>query len=381
MIFVVGFTIWLSALSLAGFGTWLARKHLKSLPPHLDAPFGLSPISILKPLKGVDSELERNLDSFFKLDYPLYELLFSVASPEDPAAAIAEKLIALHPDIPARLIVGDVNLGPNPKVNNIIRSYSVARCDYVLISDSNVRVEPDYLKRLMAHFENGVGIVTSIVAGIEARGFGGALESVFLNTFYARGMFLAQWAGKPCVIGKSMLFRKSTAERFGGMKALSSFLAEDYMAGYAMKRLGLRVVIASDPVNQVIGTYSFKSFWQRHLRWGRIRKAHAPLTFFFEPLSGTVISGLIGAVAFEQLFYVPALPFFLTHAMVCFALDLSVIRHLSRKDDFFEIFIAWCAREALAVIMWVAIASGRKVLWRGRKLVIQAGGTLAEIGT
>ena len=169
--------------------------------------------------------------------------------------------------------------------------------DWVLISDSNVRVNPDYLKRLVAHLSPGVGMVTAVIAGQDASGVGGNLEATYLNTFYARGMNIAAGFGRVCVVGKSMLFQRSTAKRFGGMRTLGCYLAEDYMAGEAMRRLGLQVVIACDPVEQVIGEYSFDSFWKRHLRWGRIRKRHGMSAFALEPLTGAFVSGVLGAVS------------------------------------------------------------------------------------
>lgn len=378
MIFAVGFTIWLSALSLAGLGTWLALRHFKSSPPHLDAPFGLYPVSVLKPLKGTDPGLRENLRSFFLLEYPAYEIIFSVPAEGDPAIQVVKELLQEYSHVQASLIIGGVELGPNPKVNNLVRSYAQARYDWIVISDSNVRVEASYLKRLVAHMDSTVGVVTSIVQGRGGQGIGGGLETVFLNSFYARGMCLAQWAGKPCVMGKSMLFRRSTAERFGGIKILSRFLAEDYMTGIAMKKLGLKVAVASDPVPQIIGDHSLESFWNRHMRWGRIRKSHAPLAFLVEPCIGTIISGLVGAISCSRLFEFPPAPFFLLHLLLFFWLDLKVINAVTKKKTSLSIAPLWLTRELLAPLLWAGIASGRTVKWRGQTLTLDKGGILLE---
>src|SRR5262249_8531274 len=160
----------------------------------------------------------------------------------DPAASVVRSLMARYPKINAKLLVGIIEAGLNPKVNNMLRSYDCAKYDLILISDSNVRVGSGYLKRMVAHMSTSIGMVTSVVAGVSPKGLGGALEATYLNTFYARMMHFTARCGESCVVGKSMLFRKSIAKRFGGIRTLACYLAEDYMAGEAMKKLGYEVV-------------------------------------------------------------------------------------------------------------------------------------------
>lgn len=371
---------WIAIAGLTLWGGRLAVQRLRSAPPHLDLPFNLFPVSILKPLKGVDPSLEANLEGFFRLDYPDYELIFSVAQAHDPAYGVVNRLIARYPRVRARICVGETLVGPNPKVNNLLGAYESAANDWVLISDSNVRVRPDYLKRLVAHLKPGVGLVTAVVAGIVddgARGPGAELEAAYLNTFYARGMNLAAAFGKACVVGKSMLFRRSVAQRFGGMRTLGRYLAEDFMAGEAMQRLGLEVVIASDPVEQVIGDYSVGAFWKRHLRWGRIRKRHSLSAFALEPLSGAWVSGMLGAWSAHALLGLPMANFLLAHLGVWSLCDILVMRRMGVPLRW-STPLAWAAREMLALPLWLHIASGNTVDWRGHKLAIGAGGILIE---
>lgn len=357
------------------YGTRLARKKLDSSPPHLDAPFRLYPVSVLKPLKGTENGIEENIKTFFELKYPEFELLFSVADASDPARMLVEKLMRDYPCVKARLIIGQVDAGPNPKVNNLIKSYALARNDLILISDSNVRVEPDYLKRLVAHLDASVGIITAVVAGRNARTMGGKLESMYLNTFYARWMYLTERFDQTCVVGKSMFFSRKDADRFGGIHALARYLAEDYMAGVAMRRLGLRVVVMTDPVPQFVGEYSVKDFWHRHLRWGRIRKSQAPLAFLGEPLLSSVISGVLGAWASFKLFEIPVQSFLLFHFAVWSFSDLYLAKKLEKESHYSMIFI-WIAREIISLPLWIHTALGNTVLWRGKKLVLQPGGLL-----
>src|SRR3989344_3043795 len=155
----------LLALGLTICGTLLTLRRFRTPPPHLRRDFARYPVTILKPLKGVDPALEANLESFFLLDYPEYEIFFSVADPNDPALKVVRRVLRRHPDVKARVLVGAVELGLNPKVNNMVLSYDRASHDLILISDSNVRVKPDYLTRVVAHMDRDVGIVTAVVAG------------------------------------------------------------------------------------------------------------------------------------------------------------------------------------------------------------------------
>ena len=336
------------------------------------------PISILKPLKGCDSGLEENLSTFLDLDYPSYELLFSVASFEDPAYMVAKKIIERNPQVAAKLIVAPVNLGPNPKVNNMVRAYEQARNDLVLISDSNVRVDKGYLKQISRYMrDKKVGMVTSVISGIHGEGLGGKLEAIFLNSFYARWMKLLFRFGKPCVVGKSMLFRKSTAQRFGGINVLARYLAEDYMAGEAIKKLGLKVVLASEPVPQIIGKLQFKDFWLRHIRWGRIRKSQAFLAFFVEPILLSFNSSFLGCIFWWVLLGCEPFSVFSMQVIIWFLADIPTLVKSGNRLRI-QLFGFWLLREFTAFPLWINIALGNTVQWRGERLKLESGGLLAD---
>lgn len=375
---VGGLGAWASALSLTLVGTAVALRKLARGPARLDAPFALFPVSILKPLKGVDPGLEQNLESFFRLDYPNFELLFSVADRRDPALAVVERVLARHPAVPARVLIGSgrsVPVGPNPKISNLMEAYALARNDLLLISDSNIRVEPDYLRRQVAELDPGVGVVTAVVVGREARGIGGALEATFLNTFYARWIYLTETLGRPCVLGKSMLFRRSDAERFGGFRTLSRYLAEDFMAGEAMRRLGRRVVVSASPITQIVGARTSREFWSRHLRWGRIRKSQAVLAFAAEPLGGALLSGVLGTIGFHRLLGTPSAGFMACHLLVWATCDFLLMRRLGGEAAL-RSPLGWILREISALPLWFHISLGSEIEWRGQRMKLLPGGLL-----
>ncbi|MBI3555486.1 MAG: glycosyltransferase [Deltaproteobacteria bacterium] len=309
--------------------------------------------------------------------YPEFEVLFSVADHRDPACALVESLIKKYPNVDARLMVGAVDIGPNPKVNNMMNSYNVAKYDHILISDSNIRVNSDYLVNLVPDLDEDTGIVSGVVVGESPAGFGGRMEQVFLNTFIARWMILGSWAGFPTVIGKSMFFRREVAQRFGGIQNLARFLAEDYMAGQAMLMLGLKVKHMTQPIPQIIGKHTFNDFWQRHVRWGRIRKVSTLLPFLGEPLNGPIASGLLGAYACHALFGVAPLQFIGLHIAGWFMCDLVTMLAMKAEISY-ATPLFWALRELSQIPQWAHILSGDTVNWRGRQLKLEAGGVLVE---
>ena len=335
------------------------------------------PVSVLKPLKGADNGLEENFESFFLLDYPEFELIFSVADGRDPGAAIVRKLLAKYPNVNARLIEGDVDVGPNPKVNNMVRSYSSAKHPLILISDSNIRVDRSYLKDGVNLLQPGVGLVTATVSGHIPEGLGGELEAIYLNTFFGRGMIIAAAFGHTTVMGKSMLFSRETAERFGGIYSLSQFFNEDHMSGQAMDQLNLKTKIMHQPVKQVIGPYKVSTFWKRHIRWGRMRKVLAPFVFIFEPLHYTIPSAIMGAIGLKILFGVSPWLYIPLHITWFFIGDFIVMSLLkTRMSAMTPIY--WLMRETLAVPLWAHTLAGNTIDWRGNKLKLAADGTIED---
>jgi len=247
------------------------------------------PVSILKPLKGVDADLESNLESFFDLDYPDYEIVFGVQEPTDSALAVARRVAERHPRVPVRFVIGGPDVGLNRKVNNLANILPRTRFEHLLISDSNVMVMPDMLSDMMARLSRpGVGLVTSFIRGTGGSGLGGALESLQLNTFVMGGVAAVSGLGRVCAVGKSMLLRRRDLERIGGFARLGRFLAEDQVCGEEIDALGLEVVVCPRPVDNVLGRLSVRSFAGRHLRWARIRRRIHPLAYAGETLTNPV---------------------------------------------------------------------------------------------
>jgi ceramide glucosyltransferase len=234
----------------------------------------LQGISVLKPLCGLDEELAENLASFAALGHPAYEVLLGVRSPRDPAFAVARAAVRRWPDR-MRIVVQRFDEGRNPKVNQLVDLARAARHPLLVISDSNVRVEPGYLSEIAAAMADpAVGLVTHPVAGAGERRLGSIFENLHLNGSVAPGIVAAhRLASGAIVVGKSMALWKADVERLGGFQAVKDVLAEDHvLGGWIRRRLGKRVVVARRPVVNVNRDRQLREFWGRYARWGVLQR-------------------------------------------------------------------------------------------------------------
>ncbi len=352
--------------TLIGVVTTLSKLLGKSL----FCPIRFEPISILKPIKGHDPDLEKNLRSFLEQNYPFYEVIFCISDSEDPARAVIEGLMK-ESTVPTRLVVAPFN-GGNPKVGLLEAGMKQAAHEWILVSDSNVVVENDFLRSLNMHMESKVGVTTSAVRAVAGKGLGGQLEATYLNTICARSLYLSEAFMGGYVLGKTMFFHRDVIERIGGMRTLSRYIAEDFMTGFAMKQLGLRVSLLSRPVRQTLGAVSLKAHWDRHLRWGRIRKYQTPLFFMIEWMQSFAL-GLILFVLATALAGVPILVPTLIYSLLWFLADWTQDSFVGGKLRLSFLW-AWPLRELMAIPHWIHCAWGNTVSWRGRAMQIAPGG-------
>lgn len=248
------------------------RRHLAAPAP---APRGRPGISVLKPLCGLDDDLEGNLETFAALEWPEYEVLLGVRSTEDPALPVARSAVARHPGL-FRLVVQRGEPGLNPKVNQLVTLARAARHGILVVSDSNVRVEKGYLAEIAALLEDpGVGLVTHAVAGVGEQRLGSLFDHLHLAGSVGPGVVAAKRiAGRDIVVGKSMAFRREDLRAMGGFEAAKDVLAEDYVLGRMVSRvLGKRVAVGHRPVQNVSVSRCLGDFTGRYRRWAVIQRA------------------------------------------------------------------------------------------------------------
>ena len=219
------------------------RRGKESLRPPKDAP----PVSIVRPLCGTDSFLAETLASTFALDYPRYEIVFCLAQADDPAAALARRLMSAHPNIASRLLIGDDRPSANPKLNNCVKGWKAAAHGWIILADANVMMPKDYIQRLLARWRWNTGIVSAPPIGSAPGSFAAEIECAFLNTYQARWQYAGETFGFGFAQGKSMLWRRDILDSRGGIEALGAEIAEDAAATKLLRRAGLVPHVVDGP--------------------------------------------------------------------------------------------------------------------------------------
>jgi ceramide glucosyltransferase len=244
------------------------RLPARHLAPSADAP----PITIIRPVCGLDNFVDATLRSTFTLDYPRYEILFCAASTRDPVVGLVQSLIAEHPHVSAKLLIGDERISANPKLNNVLKGWHAAANERIVMADSNVLLPRDYLQRLLATWQGDTGMVSAPPIGSHPSGFWAQMECVFLNTYQARWQYVADTVGLGFAQGKTLFYRRGDIEAAGGLRALAAEAAEDAASTKIMRASGKRVRLADAPFGQPLGERVRAHVWDRQVRWARLRR-------------------------------------------------------------------------------------------------------------
>jgi len=326
-----------------------------------------APVSLVRPLHGIEAFSDEMLARSFALAYPAYELIFCVADPDDPIVPRVQDLIAAHPQVPARLILGDERVSDNPKLNNCLRGWRAAAHDWVVLADSNVAMPPDYLQRLQAAWRDETGLVCSTPAGARPGSFMAEVECAFLNTLQARWQYAAEAFGLGFAQGKSMLWHKPFLEARGGLQALASEIAEDAAATKLVRAAGKRVHLVARPFEQPLGPRGFREVWARQLRWARLRRVTFPLFFAPEIGSGVLLPALLlslwsgSPVGFAGAAVLAAL---------CYAAEyrLAIRAGWHRAP---RMLAAFLVRDALIPAIWLGAWVQSAIVWRGNAMDVR----------
>ena len=355
----------------------ILRRHASSARPEASH---LAGVSVLKPLCGVDEDLWKNLEVFAALDYPRYEVLLGVRDPSDPAWPVAAAAAARWPDR-FRLVRQRGEPGLNPKVNQLITLAAAARHDILVISDSNVRVQPDYLREIAWHLQSeDVGLVTHPIVGVEERSIGALFDNLHLASSVTPGMVAAKClARRDVVVGKSMALRRRDVDSLGGFESVKDVLAEDYVLGLKVTaELGKRVAMAVVPVENVNRTRPLREFLGRYTRWCTMQRKIAGSAVYGSQLvlNPVVVAAMAAALS-------PNLSSALLFAAVCALkalMDDAAARTLRGVGFPWRSLLLVPAKDLLFAVAWARGFVKNTVDWRGHRLRVLAGSALARPG-
>jgi len=331
------------------------------------------PVSILKPLKGTDPEMHESFRGHCVQDYPEYEIVFGVIDPADPAVPFVEQLKREFPQRVIRLVVCPQILGPNVKVSNLEQMAQAARYDYLIVNDSDIRVESDYLRRVVAPLASEqVGMVTCLYRGVAAPTLGSRLEALGISTDFCPGVITARLLeGLSFGLGSTLVFRRRELNRIGGFRAVVDFLADDYELGHRIAALDLKVVLSDVIVETHLPAYSFGGFLAHQLRWARgVRDVrlggYVGLASTFG-LTWALLNLLVAGAA--RWSWVVLACVLLLRVLVAFAVARSVLKDRQLLTQLWLLPL----RDLIAVGVWIASFWGHKVTWRGDRFELRKG--------
>ena len=332
------------------------------------------PVSILKPLKGIDPEIYESFRSHCLQDYLEYEIVFGVSDPADPAVASVERLRREFPERAIQLVICPNILGPNVKVSNLEQMVQAARHEHLIVNDSDIRVERDYLQRVIAPLADArVGMVTCLYRGVAAPTLGSRLEALGISTDFSASVLAAQLLedGLSFGLGSTLAFRRNELNQIRGFRAIVDYLADDYELGHRIAGLGLKVVLSDVVVETHLPAYDFAGFLAHQMRWARgVRDSR---------LGGYIgLASTFGLMwALLNLLLAHAAPWswavvgavLLLRILVALAVGKSTLKDSQLLGQMWLLPL----RDLIGVGVWLASFWGHTVTWRGDRFELRKG--------
>jgi len=349
--------ILLGAIVYSGMQIVAAQRYLSVKRPQLKSA---APISILKPLAGLDLDLEPNLRTFFEQDYPAFEILFAVRNENDPAVPVVRRLQNEYPRVASRLVLTDEPPYHNAKVFSLERMLSAASHDLVVMSDSDIRVTPDMLRTVAAEFQDSsLGVATCPYRAVPGASFWSRLEATGMNTDFWGGALVARMLeGMRFAVGPTIVARRAVLNAIGGFARLKDYLAEDFVLGKFAAEAGHGVILSSYVIEHHIGSATFAENVAHRLRWARSTRRSRPAGYIGQVFTMPLPLALL-LLALAPGWW-PILPFvFLVRGVAAYSISQRVLRG---KLNWFLLPI----EDVMGFCFWLAGFFGNTISWRGR---------------
>ncbi len=370
----------LSSLALA-LWQWLAAKKFP-LHKRISDPGFAPPVTLLKPLKGCDDTTAESLQSWLDQNYSgQIQILFGVADAADPVCKIVEELLRKNPRHDARLVVCAEPLGANAKVSKLAQLEKLAKHDFVLISDADVRVPPDFLINFVAALrDEKTGLVNCFYRLANPATTAMKWEAVAVNAdFWSQVLQAASLKPLDFALGAAILLRRKSLEEIGGFKSLASCLADDYQLGHRISEKGNRIALCPVVVECWDAPMSWSEVWNHQLRWARTIRVCQPLPYFFSILSNATLWPLLWlpvSLVATKTFCAPLTAIAFLSIRICVAQNLQ--RRFTPERKLISPFWLVPVKDLLHAANWFCAFAGNTVEWRGRKMKLRHDGTLVE---
>ena len=341
---------------------------------------GWTSVSVLKPLCGIEPRLYENLVTFCKQAHPCFQLLCGVSSPVDPAIGVVRRLQAEYPHCDIKLVIDSRVHGSNPKVSNLINMVQWARHDVIVLADSDIAVEPDYLDTVTAPLADpDTGVVTCLYRAQSVGGFWPRVGALFINEWFAPSVRVAHVGGsRRFGFGATLALRRTTLESIGGFETLKDCLADDYWLAEHARTLGLNTVLSSVMVATDVIEPTFTALWLREMRWLRTIRSVNPLGFAFLFVTFTtpwLLAGILLTVSLIGTDAAATHPLAATTASIgaatgSMARILLHARSARYSRAFWRDLPLVPLRDTLLALQWLGAAFGSYVMWRGARMPV-----------
>ena len=321
-------------------------------------------VSVFKPVRGLEKNLDRNLRSIAQQDYPHYQVIYSVQDPNDAALPILRAIEAEFGPERITVVIDMVQTGANGKINNILGALPKAKHDILVISDSDTCLRPDYLKTLVSPLANPqVGCVCTPFKLTEAQSWYEALELLTINADFMPSVMFAEVTGasKAC-LGPSLAIRRSTLDNVGGLASLADYLVEDYELGRRVWTSGLQMVLLPYVIDAVVDLDGWGSWWRHQVYWDQNTFLARPAPF--------VATVLIRAVPFAVLFMLLQQGSLLSWGILLMTIAIrycsaAIVARQLHDPESLRYLALLPIRDCFGLIFWALSFSQRTVTWRG----------------
>lgn len=359
-----------------------AARRFRAAPQRLPQEAHSWPmVTVLKPLHGMEPQLERNLESFFLLEYPTFELIFGVRNVDDPAVAIVDSLQRKYPNIQTKMVFSGEPEYPNAKVFSLEKMIAVASGSYFVITDSDVFVRTDCLEQVIGPLlDPAVGVVTCLYRGVPAGGFWSTLEALGMSIEMPSGVLVAKMLeGMKFALGPTMATRKDVLQAIGGIAALGSYCADDYALGHFAHRLGKEVVLSQHVIDHIATNTTFRSSLAHQVRWMRSTRFSRGAGHVGTGLTYAVPFGLIACFTAYSIYGWQTSLVFLIWALINRVIQALVIGWKVIGDQR-SLQFCWLypARDLMGFFVWCASFWGSEIVWRKERYQLIADGKMVR---
>ncbi len=338
------------------------------------------PLTLLKPLHGAEPGLEAHLETFFTQDYPVYEILFCARQPDDAGLETARRVAARHPAIPVKFLWTGEPPYINAKAASMELMEKEAAHEILVISDSDVRVTPDYLRAVALPFaDEKAGAMCCLYRGVAAEGgLWARLEAVGMSVEMSAGVLVARMMeGMQFVLGPTMAFRREAIRRMGGFRVTADYCADDFVLGNETYKLGQTVVLSHHAIDHMVLHSEFAGSMKHQVRWMKSTRFSRPKGHFGTALTFSMPFALLAWAAAAWMghpWWGAAL--FAWGLATRLVLSVAVGRMVVQDRSWFGLLVLYPIRDLMGFCFWAASYAGRRILWRGHFFEMQPGGKM-----